>query len=140
MLEDGFGLRVEHLAWERLLGNVSIIGQWQEALAVMAQPTYASVSLKELARLADDIWVLSGDNCVDSSWYTKRASFSLIYASSELFMTNDNSPGFRDTREFLQRRLHETDEARGLLSSVGQWAGFTTSATVNVWRSKGLRI
>lgn len=109
-------------------------------MAVMAQPSYAPASFKELAKLVDEIWFLSGDTSVDPSWYTKRASLSMIYASSELFMTNDKSPGFRDTRDFLQRRLREVQELGGVLGSLGQWVGFTASAGVNVLRSKGLRI
>ncbi|GJC91781.1 RpsU-divergently transcribed protein [Colletotrichum higginsianum] len=106
----------------------------------MAQPSYAPVSIKELAKLADEILFLSGDTSVDPSWYTKRASLSMIYASSELFMTNDRSVNFRDTRDFLRRRLNEVEDAGGFLGSVGQWVGFTASAGVNVLRSKGLRL
>ncbi|KAK2015347.1 rpsU-divergently transcribed protein [Colletotrichum eremochloae] len=134
------GEKVERLTWERLLENESIINRWQEALAIMAQPSYAPASIKELAKLVDEIWFLSGDVSVDASWYTKRASLSMIYASSELFMTNDKSAGFRDTRDFLRRRLNEVKEAGSVLGSVGQWVGFTASAGVNVLRSKGLRI
>ncbi|OHW99333.1 rpsU-divergently transcribed protein [Colletotrichum incanum] len=136
----GVGERVERLTWERLLGNEPIVDRWQEALAVMAQPSYAPVSIKELAKLVDEIWFLSGDVSVDPSWYTKRASLSMIYASSELFMTNDRSAGFQDTKDFLRRRLNEVKDAGGVLGSVGQWVGFTASAGVNVLRSKGLRI
>ncbi|KAG7151161.1 Ubiquinone biosynthesis protein coq9 like [Verticillium longisporum] len=132
--------KVERLAWERLLGNTAVIHRWQEALAVMAQPSYVPASLKELARLADDIWYLSGDTAVDPTWYTKRGSLATIYASSELFMTNDKSAGFADTREFLQSRLGEVKDAGSVLGAVGQWVGFTASAGVNVLRSKGMRI
>ncbi|KAF9869252.1 rpsU-divergently transcribed protein [Colletotrichum karsti] len=138
--ETTVGEKVECITWQRLLENEAVIDRWQEALAVMAQPSYAAASLKELAKLADEIWFLSGDTSVDPSWYTKRASLSMIYASSELFMTNDRSLGFRDTRDFLQRRLKEVQEVGGALGSLGQWVGFTASAGVNVLRSKGLRI
>ncbi|KAM0322400.1 hypothetical protein ACHAQA_009467 [Verticillium albo-atrum] len=132
--------RVERLTWERLLGNNKVIHRWQEALAVMAQPSYVPASLKELALLADEIWYLSGDTSVDPTWYTKRGSLATIYASSELFMTNDKSAGFAATREFLQSRLGEVKDAGSVLGSVSQWVGFTASAGVNVLRSKGMRI
>ncbi|KAL0939439.1 rpsU-divergently transcribed protein [Colletotrichum truncatum] len=138
--ESGVLERVQRLTWDRLLGNEAVIDRWQEALAVMAQPSYASASFKELAKLADEIWFLAGDTSVDPSWYTKRASLSMIYASSELFMTNDKSAGFTDTRDFLRRRLIEINEVSGILGSMGQWVGFTASAGVNVLRSKGLPI
>src|SRR5437868_2632515 len=106
----------------------------------MAQPIHVPASLHELALLADEIHFLAGDMSVDPTWYTKRAGLSMIYTSSELFMTNDRSPGFGDTRAFLQRRLAEGSSLSGAVSSVAQWVGFTASAGVNVLRSKGVRI
>jgi len=106
----------------------------------MAQPSYVPASLKELSSLADEIWFLAGDKAVDPTWYTKRASLSMIYASSELFMTTDKSHDFEETRAFLQRRLDESNKASGVLGAVGEWVGFTANAGLNVLRSKGVRI
>ncbi|ROT42704.1 ubiquinone biosynthesis protein COQ9 [Sodiomyces alkalinus F11] len=132
--------RVEQLTWERLLGNKDVVHRWQEALAIMAQPSYMPSSLKELSLLADDIWFLAGDTSVDPSWYTKRASLATIYASSELFMTTDKSEGFFETRDFLRRRLEEVKQMGSVVGSVSQWLGFTANAGINVLRNKGLRI
>ncbi|OIW26832.1 ubiquinone biosynthesis protein COQ9 [Coniochaeta ligniaria NRRL 30616] len=134
------GDKVFALTWERLMGNRDVLVQWQEALAIMAQPSYVPASLKELAQLVDDIWFLSGDTAVDPSWYTKRASLSAIYVGAELFMTNDRSPDFADTRAFLRRRFDEVGEFGSALGSVGEWLSFTASAGVNVLRSKGAPI
>lgn len=106
----------------------------------MAQPSYVPTSVKELALLADEIWYLAGDVAVDPTWYAKRASLSAIYAAVELFMTNDCSPDFRETREFLRRRLDEAAEIGSATSSVREWLSFTASAGVNVLRSKGVPI
>lgn len=106
----------------------------------MAQPSNTSTSLKELAALSDEIWFLSGDTSVDTSWYTKRASLSTIYAATELFMTTDKSPDFVETSEFLDRRLRDVQVVGGAMGSVGQWVGFTAHAGLNVLRSKGVRI
>ncbi|KAL2130185.1 hypothetical protein VTI74DRAFT_6797 [Chaetomium olivicolor] len=138
--ETTVGARVERLAWERLRGNEKVVGRWQEALAIMAQPSYVPASLKELAQLADEILYLAGDVSVDPSWYTKRASLSAIYAAAELFQTTDTSPDFRETRAFLKRRLDEAAQAGGAVRAVGEWIGFNAGAAVNVLRSKGLRI
>lgn len=136
----GIPQRVEALTWERLMGNKPVLDRWQEALAIMAQPSHVPTSLKELAALSDEIWFLAGDKAVDPSWYTKRASLSMIYSTSELFMTNDRSPDFIETRQFLQRRLGEAKSLGGIVGSLGQWAGFTLNAGVNVLRSKGVRV
>ncbi|KAH9904595.1 COQ9-domain-containing protein [Xylariomycetidae sp. FL2044] len=132
--------KVERLTWERLMGNRDVNHRWQEALAVMAQPTHIPTSVRELALLADEIYYLSSDQSVDPSWYTKRGSLSMIYASSELFMTNDRSPAFAETRAFLQRRLEESSKLGSALGGARQWIGFTASAGLNVLRSKGVRV
>ena len=53
----------------------------------MAHPSYVSTSIAELARLSDEIWFLAGDTSVDSSWYTKRASLSMVYSSTGKILT-----------------------------------------------------
>lgn len=136
----GVGARVAALTWARLMGNKDIIHRWQEALAIMAQPSYVPASLKELALLADEIWRLAGDTAVDPSWYTKRASLSAVYTATELFMTNDRSPDFAETHDFLRRRLNEVQSAGTTFGAVGQWVGFTASAGVNILRSKGVPV
>ncbi|KAF4453553.1 hypothetical protein F53441_3799 [Fusarium austroafricanum] len=136
----GVAAKVEALTWERLIANKQVLDRWQEALAIMAQPSYVPESLKELTKLSDEIWFLAGDKAVDPSWYTKRASLSIIYSTSELFMTNDRSPDFVETRRFLQRRLGEVKSVGGMVGSFGQWAGYTLSAGVDILRSKGVRV
>lgn len=136
------GERVEALAWARLRGNAEngIVGRWQEALAIMAQPSYIPASTKELAQLADEILYLAGDVSVDPTWYTKRASLSAVYVAAELFQTTDQSPDYRETRAFLRRRLDEAARAGGAVRSIGEWVGFNAGAAVNILRSKGVRI
>lgn len=106
----------------------------------MAQPTYVPESLAELARLADEIWYLAGDTSVDTSWYTKRASLSAIYSATEVFMTQDKSPNFKDTEDFLDARLEGAQNLGNAVRGFEQWLGFQGSALVNVLRSKGVRI
>ncbi|KAG9231051.1 COQ9-domain-containing protein, partial [Amylocarpus encephaloides] len=136
----GTGRKVMALTWERLRGNEKVVHRWQEALAIMAQPSNIPTSISELSSLADEIWFQAGDTSVDTSWYTKRATLSTIYAASELYMTTDRSEGWRDTSAFLERRFEDNMRLGGVVGSVGQWVGFTARAGVNVLRSKGVRI
>lgn len=53
-----------------------------QALAIMTQPENVWTSIAELARLSDEIWYLAGNPSTDTSWYTKRAGLSTIYAST----------------------------------------------------------
>ncbi|GME24322.1 Ubiquinone biosynthesis protein COQ9 [Neofusicoccum parvum] len=136
----GTGARVRLLTLERLRANAPVVHRWQEALAIMAQPTYVPDSLAELAKLADEIWFLAGDTSVDSSWYTKRASLSAIYSASEVFMTQDQSTDFKDTERFLDSRLEDLRKIGGATSALSEWLDYTGHSVVNVLRSKGMRI
>ena len=48
----------------------------------MALPENIPDSLRELAKLSDEMWFLAGDRSVDFSWYTKRGTLSAVYAST----------------------------------------------------------
>ena len=118
-------------------GLLTLIAQ---ALAIMAQPTYIPPSLHELAALADEIWFLAGDTSVDTSWYTKRATLSAIYSATEVFMTQDTSKGFVETEQFLDSRLQDLQSVGGVMGKLGEWVNYTGHSTINVLRSKGVRI
>lgn len=138
----GTGLKIRSLLLARLRGNVEVgvVPQWQQALALMAMPSNVPPSLKELARLSDEMWFLAGDMAVDGSWYTKRASLSTVYAASEVFQTQDQSSDFKDTEMFVGARLEEVKTVGGAAANVSEWADFTGRSFLNVLRSKGLRI
>ncbi|KAL6707847.1 Ubiquinone biosynthesis protein coq9, mitochondrial [Coniothyrium glycines] len=136
----GIGAKVRTLTLARLRANQAIVHRWQEALAIMAQPTYLPASLGELAKLADEIWFLSGDESVDSTWYTKRATLSAIYSASELYMTQDKSAGFMETERFLDNRLGDLQKIGSIMGGFGEWLNYSGHSTLNVLRSKGVRI
>nr|OQO28187.1 hypothetical protein B0A51_03975 [Rachicladosporium sp. CCFEE 5018] len=138
----GVGRKVRSLVLERLRANAEagVVPHWQGALGQMSFAENIPASLRELAKLSDEIWFQAGDISVDTSWYTKRASLSSVYAAVEIYQTQDQSTEFKDTEAFLDRRL---EEVRILGSSIGntlQWAGHQAGAFVNLARSKGVRI
>jgi ubiquinone biosynthesis protein COQ9 len=106
----------------------------------MAQPSYIPASAAELWRLSDEIWFLAGDTSVDTSWYTKRATLSSIYAATEIFQTQDTTPGFQDTERFLDERLSDLRTVGNVVGNVGEWVGYTGRSMINVLRSKGVRV
>ena len=65
-----------------------------KALAVMSLAGNIPASLSELAKLSDEIWFLAGDQSHDTTWYTKRATLSAVYASTgkEIFLPNCLTP------------------------------------------------
>lgn len=138
----GVGRKVRSLVLERLRANADagVVPRWQEALAIMSLAENIPPSLRELAALSDEIWFLAGDTAMDSSWYTKRASLSGIYAAAEVYQTTDQSTDFKDTEQFLDRRLEDLRVVGGSMSNTMEWAGFQAGAFVNLLRSKGVRI
>ncbi|KAL5354131.1 Ubiquinone biosynthesis protein coq9, mitochondrial [Pseudogymnoascus australis] len=136
----GVGAKVKALTWARLQANADVVHKLPEALALMSLFGNIRPSLHELHLLSDEIWYLAGDVSVDSSWYTKRASLGAVYAASEVFMSTDTSEGFRETREFLERRFEDSRVVGEGVGSVGEWVGFQAGAVVNLLRSKGVRI
>lgn len=111
-----------------------------QALAILAMPKHFAPSLYELALLSDEIHFLAGDKSVDTSWYTKRAGLSAIYASTELFMTQDKSPNFKETEDFFDRRLEAAQSLRRTVGDAGQWAGVQAMGIISALRSKGVRV
>ena len=97
-------------------------------------------SLKELHTLSDEIWYLAGDTAVDFSWYTKRGSLAVVYASSEMFMTTDTSKDFAHTEEFLDRGLKDIQKVGGTMGGIGQHVGFWAVNSVNLARSWGMKV
>ncbi|KAF2206303.1 hypothetical protein CERZMDRAFT_53427 [Cercospora zeae-maydis SCOH1-5] len=138
----GTGQKVRSLILARLRRNVDtqILPHWSQALGQMSLAENIPASLKELGLLSDEIWYLAGDTSVDTSWYTKRASLSAVYAATEMFQTKDQSTEFRDTEEFLERRLEEVRTVGGFLGGARTWVGFQAGAVVNLLRSKGMRV
>lgn len=120
--------------------TVQLIATIVQALGYMSLLENIPASLSELNALSDEIWYLAGDTAVDFSYYTKRASLSAVYASSEMFMTTDTSKDFAQTEEFLERRLEGVQKVGGAVGGLAQYAGFWAGNGLNLARSWGMRI
>lgn len=136
----GTGAKVRALLLARLRANEPLVHKYAEALALISLAGNIPASTAELARLADEIWYLAGDVSVDSSWYTKRGLLAGVYASAEVFMTQDRSFGFVETEKFVDRRLDEVRRVGGAVGAVGEWMGYTAISAVNVARSFGWKV
>ena len=79
----------------------------RHALSVLALPQHAALGMRLLYETVDGIWYAAGDRATDFSFYTKRATLAAIYAATVLYWLEDRSPGFADTRGFVERRLDE---------------------------------
>lgn len=88
----------------RLRMLIPFISVWPEAMAILLRPSIVVEATEELGRMVDDIWHYAGDISTDFNWYTKRGLLAKLFVSTQMVMINDQSPDFRDTWEFLDRR------------------------------------
>ncbi len=77
------------------------------AVALQALPEHMISGARSLVRTTDAIWRAVGDQSLDFSWYTKRASLGAIYAATVLVWLQDESEGSAETWAFLGRRLKD---------------------------------
>ena len=105
--------------------RLEIVEPWREAvrraMTILALPQNAPLAMRLVYETVDGIWYAAGDSATDFSFYTKRAILSAIHAATVLYWLEDNSPGFADTRAFLDRRLADVarfGEARSRLQSA----------------------
>jgi ubiquinone biosynthesis protein COQ9 len=136
----GVGAKVRALVLARLHANEPIIEQLPEALGLMSLAGNIPASTAELGRLVDEMWYLAGDVSVDTSWYTKRGLLTGVYASAEVFQSQDTSLDFKETEKFVDRRLQDVLTVGGAAGAVTEWVGYTAMSAVNVARSLGVRI
>ena len=97
--------RIRSMIWFRLTLTGDSREAVRSALAILAMPQNIPIGLRTGWRSADLMWRLAGDTATDYNHYTKRLTLSAVYTSTLLAWLDDDSEGFADTAEFLDRRL-----------------------------------
>ena len=92
----------------RLRLLIPVLEVWPQGLAKLHSPKVIKDTVAVSTKMVDDIWYYAGDRSTDISWYTKRGMLAKLYFSTQLAMLNDSSPDFKDTWDFLDRRLFKT--------------------------------
>ncbi|TNE62414.1 MAG: COQ9 family protein [Alphaproteobacteria bacterium] len=77
----------------------------KRGIAAHAMPQNMVRGTKAGWNTADVIWRTLGDTSTDHNWYTKRATLCAVYCAVLLYWVNDDSEGYADTIEFLDRRI-----------------------------------
>lgn len=106
----------------------------------MSLPSSITPSLCELYRLSSDILYLANDRSVDASWYSRRLSTATVYASAEINMTEDPSPNFTSTMEFVERRIHDANTVTDTLSDATRYVRYVAGTIVAAGRSLGMKV
>lgn len=131
--------RVTYLINKRLESNIAIKPYLHQALAQLVVPYNIPSSLEELHQLSDDIAFYAGDNSNDFAWYLKRMGLSTVYVSSELYMLQDTSENFRDTKEFVKEKVDSLRSLGTGYTNIEQWAAFNGISLINLIKSQLLR-
>ena len=91
------------------------------ALAYLALPLNAALSLRCLYRTVDTMWFVLGDKSMDLNFYSKRALLAGVYGSTLLYWLDDGSEDHEECWAFLDRRLEDVTRVgrlQGRLRSV----------------------
>lgn len=90
-------LRLEYLARHR--------ESVRRAFSVLALPGNQPLAAKILYRTVDEAWHACGDQSTDFNFYTKRGLLAAVYSATVMVWLDDDSDGFADTWDFLDRRI-----------------------------------
>ena len=112
--------KIRTLVWTRL----QIMGAAREAvrnaLSILSMPQNVPLGMRIGWRSADLMWRLAGDTSTDFNHYTKRMTLGAVYASTLLAWLDDDSDGWSETADFLDRRI---DTVMQFEKWKAQWRG-----------------
>lgn len=84
-------------------------GEHREAIrragTYLAMPMSGTRAPQAVYHTVDAIWRAIGDTSTDYNFYTKRATLSVVYASTLTVWLGDDSEGLTETWAFLDRRI-----------------------------------
>jgi ubiquinone biosynthesis protein COQ9 len=120
--------KIRSLVWRRL----EVMGPAREAirraLAILAMPQNLPLALRISWRSTDLMWRIAGDTSTDFNHYTKRMTLGAVYGSTLLVWLDDQSEGWIETGEFLDRRI---DDVMRLEKFKAQWRGSAEHLSVS---------
>jgi ubiquinone biosynthesis protein COQ9 len=79
----------------------------RRGVTLFSLPQHAADGARAVWTTCDRIWTALGDTADDYNWYTKRATLAGVYSATVLYWLGDDSPGYRATWDFLDRRIDE---------------------------------
>ncbi len=98
----------------------------RRAAVILSLPGNAARAARATWATADLMWYLAGDQSVDFSYYTKRASLSAVYSATLLCWMADESEGAAESWAFLDRRLADLSHLPKMIAGAKRRAGGIT--------------
>jgi ubiquinone biosynthesis protein COQ9 len=87
---------------KRLELQTPVLVVWPEAMAMGAMPQNALGTARVIEELCDGLWGIAGRQGPD---LTQKAALGVVYAATEVHMLADSSHEYRNTWEFLDKRI-----------------------------------
>ncbi len=79
-------------------------------------------AMRHVWQAADAIWIAAGDTASDYNYYTKRLLLIAVMKSTLSFWLNDTSTNYKETWEFLDRRIADVmalGKGMSIIKTVG---------------------
>jgi len=106
---DLIGMRVRDRVMTGVKVRLELNAPYREAirrlLSFLALPPNGILAARMTWRTCDHIWHAAGDRAADFNHYTKRGLLAPVYTSTILYWLSDQSEGFADTWDYLDRRI-----------------------------------
>jgi ubiquinone biosynthesis protein COQ9 len=112
--------KIRALVWRRLEIMSPAREAVRRALAILAMPQNLPQALRISWRSADTMWRIAGDTSTDFNHYTKRITLGGVYSSTMLVWLDDQSEGWSETADFLDRRI---DNVMRFEKFKAEWRG-----------------
>ncbi|MEM6385900.1 MAG: COQ9 family protein [Pseudomonadota bacterium] len=90
----------------------------RRASTLFSLPMHATEGGKLVWETSDHIWKTLGDESRDGNWYSKRAILSGVWGATVLYWLGDDSAGYADTHEFIDRRIEDVMRFEKLKSQL----------------------
>ncbi|MEZ5690310.1 MAG: COQ9 family protein [Rickettsiales bacterium] len=89
--------------------------------AIYSLPFYFHRGVSTLYKTVDKIWYGIGDTSTDFNFYTKRLTLAAVYSSTFSIWVNDNSIGYQNSWDFLERRIDDVMKIEKLKYNAKEW-------------------
>lgn len=97
--------KITLLVRKRIEAELDMRETARSTITYLALPIHSTVGLKILYRTVDLMWKTIHDPSTDFNFYTKRLTLSGVYGSTFLYWLNDESEEYKETWDFLDRRI-----------------------------------
>jgi ubiquinone biosynthesis protein COQ9 len=114
--------KIRALIWRRFEIMAPAREAVRRALAILAMPQNLPLAVRISWRTADHMWRIAGDTSTDFNHYSKRMTLGAVYASTLLVWLDDQSEGYAETADFLDRRIEDVMKIEKLKA---EWRGST---------------